>query len=127
MHAEEIYRNLDDVALAHLDDWLGQGSLLYTLLMGCCMPVGVFICLITNLLRLVSMNPDETLLVLAYDIQLVSRHVLLVNLALTELASRHGLARADNKWTTRLQVQLVCKVGPKAFIEVLRVVQNLTD
>ena len=73
------------------------------------------------------MNPDETLLVLANDIQLVSRHVLLVNLALTELASRHGLARADNKWTTRLQVQLVCKVGPKAFIEVLRVVQNLTD
>ena len=32
LHAEEVDCDLDYISLAHLDDWLDQGALLYTLL-----------------------------------------------------------------------------------------------
>jgi len=111
-----------------LYDGLRKGSLLDAFLVASSVLVAIHISsIISYLLGLVPMYPYESTLVFTDDIQLIGRHMLLVDLALAQLTSRHGLTWTDHQRATRLQMKLVGEVSAKAFVEVLGVVEDLAD
>ena len=81
----------------------------------------------SGFLCLISMYPNESLLVFFDNVKLIGRHMLLSSQVYLLFSLDQSLTWPEHHPVRALLVQFIGEVSPKARIKMLRILEDLTD